>query len=222
VDRYGIDEVSQWYFEVWNEPNIDFWTGVPKEETYHRLYEVSARALKRVSSRLRVGGPATAQAAWVDRFIRHCVEAKVPVDFVSTHVYANDTARDVFGTNESIPRDEMVARAVKKVHDLVKTSARPDPPLIFSEYNASYMNEVQVTDSPFMGPWLANTIRQCDGLVALTIHRLTLSSDHGSIKGGRDCYANSHRHCLILGTLPNAHASCDTQALACASDRQIT
>jgi len=54
---------------------------------------------------------------------------------------------------------------VKKVHDLVKTSARPDLPLIFSEYNASYMNEVQVTDSPFMGPWLANTIRQCDGLV---------------------------------------------------------
>src|SRR5690348_5375669 len=27
VERYGLDEVSQWYFEVWNEPNIDFWTG---------------------------------------------------------------------------------------------------------------------------------------------------------------------------------------------------
>src|ERR1700721_2595645 len=25
VDRYGIAEVAQWYFEVWNEPNIDFW-----------------------------------------------------------------------------------------------------------------------------------------------------------------------------------------------------
>ena len=31
VDRYGIDEVSQWYFEVWNEPNIDFWAGKPKQ-----------------------------------------------------------------------------------------------------------------------------------------------------------------------------------------------
>ena len=29
VDRYGIDEVSQWYFEVWNEPNLDFWAGKP-------------------------------------------------------------------------------------------------------------------------------------------------------------------------------------------------
>jgi len=27
VERYGLDEVSQWYFEVWNEPNIDFWAG---------------------------------------------------------------------------------------------------------------------------------------------------------------------------------------------------
>jgi xylan 1,4-beta-xylosidase len=166
VERYGIDEVSQWYFEVWNEPNIDFWAGDPKEATYYHLYDVSAQALKRVSPRLRVGGPSTAQAAWVDRFIKHCVDENVPVDFVSTHVYANDSAEDVFGTHEKIPRDQMVYRAVQKVHDQVKASARPDLPLIFSEYNASYMNEVDVTDSPFMGPWLANTIRQCDGLVS--------------------------------------------------------
>jgi xylan 1,4-beta-xylosidase len=100
----------------------------------------------------------------VDRFIQHCVDGHVPVDFVSTHVYANDTADDIFGTHEKIPRDQMVYRAVKKVHDQVKASAKPDLPLIFSEYNASYMNEVDVTDSAFMGPWLANTIRQCDGL----------------------------------------------------------
>ena len=29
VGRYGIEEVSQWYFEVWNEPNLDFWAGIP-------------------------------------------------------------------------------------------------------------------------------------------------------------------------------------------------
>src|ERR1700750_2391941 len=37
VDRYGIDEVSQWYFEVWNEPNIDFWGGVPSQRSYFEL-----------------------------------------------------------------------------------------------------------------------------------------------------------------------------------------
>jgi len=71
VERYGIDEVAQWYFEVWNEPNIDFWTGEPKRATYFELYDHTARALKAVNSRLRVGGPATSSAHWVDDFIRH-------------------------------------------------------------------------------------------------------------------------------------------------------
>jgi xylan 1,4-beta-xylosidase len=165
IDRYGIDEVSQWYFEVWNEPNIDFWAGDPKEQTYYQLYDATARSLKAVSPRLRVGGPATAQAAWVDRFIRHCADNHVPVDFVSTHVYANDTAKDVFGTDEAITRNQMVCRAVRKVHDQVKESSLPSLPLIWSEYNASYKNETEVTDAVYMAPWIADTIRQCDGLV---------------------------------------------------------
>ena len=165
VDRYGIDEVSQWYFEVWNEPNLDFWGGDPKEATYFDLYDHTARALKAVSPRLRVGGPATAQAAWADAFIRHCAENKVPVDFVSSHVYGNDKSEDVFGTHEAIPRDRMVCRAVKKVHDQIGASSMPGLPLFWTEFNASYMNEPEVTDSAYMGPWMADTIRQCDGLV---------------------------------------------------------
>jgi xylan 1,4-beta-xylosidase len=165
VDRYGIDEVSQWYFEVWNEPNLDFWGGDPKQATYWDLYDHTARAVKAVNPRLRVGGPATAQAAWADTFIQHCATNHVPVDFVSSHVYGNDLAKDVFSTDESIPRNKMVCRAVKKVHDQIAASAMPSLPLIWSEFNASYFNEPAVTDASFMGPWLADTVRQCDGLV---------------------------------------------------------
>ncbi|MFZ0295189.1 MAG: glycosyl hydrolase family 39 [Candidatus Sulfotelmatobacter sp.] len=165
VERYGIDEVSQWYFEVWNEPNLDFWAGQPRQETYWGLYDHTATTIKKVSPRLRVGGPATAQAAWVDAFIRHCAEKQIPLDYVSTHVYANDTAQDVFGTQENIPRDRMVCRAVDKVHRQIKSSSMPNLPLIWSEFNASYKNETDVTDSIYMGPWMADTIRQCDGLV---------------------------------------------------------
>jgi len=167
VTRYGEDEVAQWYFEVWNEPNIDFWAGDPKESTYYELYDRAARAVKRVSPRFRIGGPATAQAGWVDRFLAHCKEKNVPVDFASTHVYGNDKAEDVFGTHEIIPRTQMVCRAVKKVHDQIAASAFPNMPLIWSEFNASYKNEPEVTDTAFMGPWMADTIRQCDGLTAM-------------------------------------------------------
>lgn len=165
VERYGMDEVAQWYFEVWNEPNLDFWAGEPKQATYFELYDHTAHAIKSIGQRLRVGGPATAQAAWVDAFIRHCTEHSVPLDFVSTHVYANDTAQDVFGSHEEIPRDQMVCRAVAKVHQEIRTSSLPGLPLIWSEFNASYKNEPEVTDSIYMGSWLADMIRRCDGLV---------------------------------------------------------
>jgi len=167
VERYGIDEVSQWYFEVWNEPNLDFWAGDPKEQTYYQLYDVAAKAIKAVNPRLRVGGPATAQAAWVDRFIQHVTENKIPADFVSTHVYGNDSAENVLGVTEAVPRTQMVCRAARKVHDQVAASSQPNLPIIWSEYNASYKNEADVTDSTFMGPWLADTIRQCDGLTQM-------------------------------------------------------
>ncbi|MBV9035806.1 MAG: glycosyl hydrolase family 39 [Acidobacteriaceae bacterium] len=164
IDRYGRNEVEQWYFEVWNEPNIDFWNGEPKQATYFALYDETAKAVKSVDAKLRVGGPATAQAAWVDQFIAHCTENHIPFDFVSTHVYGNEASRDVFGKDLPITRRDMVARSAKKVFDQVKASAAPNTPIIWSEYNATYLNQPEVTDSAFMGPWLANNIRECDGL----------------------------------------------------------
>ncbi len=166
VERYGLDEVATWKFEVWNEPNLDFWGGTPKQATYLELYDHTARALKGVSPKLQVGGPSTAQAAWVMPFLEHIKAEGIPADFVSTHVYANDQAEDVFGTHEQIPRDQMVWRSVKKVHEEIERSAYPKMPLIFSEYNASYANEPNITDSVYMGPWMANNIRLCDGLTA--------------------------------------------------------
>jgi xylan 1,4-beta-xylosidase len=165
IERYGIEEVSQWYFEVWNEPNLDFWAGSPKQPTYWTLYDHTAKSLKAVDARLRVGGPATAQAAWVAAFIEHCRQEHVPVDFVSSHVYGDDTSKDVFGTKEAITREHMVCRAVQKVHGEILASPMPTLPLIWSEFNASFANHPQVTDALYMGPWLAETVRQCDGLV---------------------------------------------------------
>jgi xylan 1,4-beta-xylosidase len=167
VERYGLEEVAQWYFEVWNEPNIGFWAGEPKQSSYFELYDHTARALKQVSPRLRVGGPSTAQAAWAGDFIKHCKDNNVPVDFVSSHVYANDLTQDVFHNDVPVPRDQMVCKSVRKVHEEIAASALPQLPLIWSEFNASYMNEPNVTDSVYMGPWLAATISQCDGLVDL-------------------------------------------------------
>jgi len=163
VDRYGIDEVSQWYFEVWNEPNIDFWNGIPRKQSYFELYQHTAHDLKSVNQRLRVGGPATAAAAWVDDFLKFAADNHVPVDFVSSHGYADDTVENLFGTNEDIPMDDRVCRAIGKVRKQIQASATPNLPLFWTEWNVQGMD--QSRDTSFVGTGLANTIRECDGLV---------------------------------------------------------
>ncbi|MGC2399830.1 MAG: glycosyl hydrolase family 39 [Acidobacteriaceae bacterium] len=163
IQRYGIDEVSQWYFEVWNEPNIDFWGGIPRKGSYLELYAHTARALKAVSPRLRVGGPATAAASWVADFLKYNAAGHVPVDFVSSHGYADDTVQNLFHTDEDIPMDDRVCRAIAKVHAQIKASAMPDLPLLWTEWNVQGMDESR--DTTFVGPALANTVRQCDGNV---------------------------------------------------------
>ena len=163
VDRYGIDEVSKWYFEVWNEPNIDFWGGIPRQQSYFDLYAHTAHDLKSVSPKVRVGGPATAAAAWVSDFLKFTSENHVPVDFVSTHAYADDTVENLLGTNEDIPMDARICRAAKKVRDEIKSSASPNLPLYMSEWNVQ--GTMDARDTTFLGPALANTVGHCDGSV---------------------------------------------------------
>jgi xylan 1,4-beta-xylosidase len=163
VDRYGIDEVSTWYFEVWNEPNIDFWNGIPRQKSYFELYAHTARDLKNVSPRLRVGGPATAAASWIPEFLKFTTDNQVPVDFVSTHGYADDSVEDLFASHEDIPMDDRICRAAAKVNGEIRFSAKPNLPLIWSEWNVQGL--MGARDTIFVGPALANTVRQCDGLV---------------------------------------------------------
>ena len=106
IERYGLSEVRQWFFEVWNEPNLGgpdsvqgFWADSMEE--YFNLYEHTARTLKRVDQRLKVGGPATSNNAWIPEFTGFCREKNVPVDFVSTHHYPTDVILG-YGVEDSV------------------------------------------------------------------------------------------------------------------------
>lgn len=95
IDRYGREEIRQWYFEIWNEPNLGgpdspygFWAA--SKEEYFKLYEITARTVKSVDSFLKVGGPATSNNAWIPDMIKFCEENKAPLDFISTHQYPTD------------------------------------------------------------------------------------------------------------------------------------
>jgi xylan 1,4-beta-xylosidase len=95
------------YWEIWNEPDghgLVFWAGPP--EGLYRLYEVTARKLKGLDPSLKVGGPAIAGSLpFLEGFLKYEQEHKVPVDFVSWHIYTQD------------PHE--VARRANEVHQLM-------------------------------------------------------------------------------------------------------
>lgn len=135
IQRYGQEEVRKWYFEVWNEPNLNaFFSGDQAE--YFKLYKYTALALKKVDEKLRVGGPATSSGKWVTDMINFCVNNTVPLDFVSTHLYAQDEPNiypDRVGSPYLI--GDFFAAQVKQVEQEVKNSVRPDLELHYTEWN---------------------------------------------------------------------------------------
>ena len=171
VDRYGIDEVATWYFEVWNEPNIDFWGGIPRMESYFDLYAHTARDLKKVNARLRVGGPATAAAAWIPEFLRFAADNHVPVDFVSTHGYDDEPVERLLGSDQplrdkDIAPEDRVCAAGAHVRQQIDASSLPHLPLLWTEWNVPGENNLR--DTPYVGPALAEAVRTCQGVDALS------------------------------------------------------
>jgi xylan 1,4-beta-xylosidase len=163
-ERYGRDEVKTWYFEVWNEPNLDyFWSGTQAD--YFELYACSVRAIKRVSPDYRVGGPATAGAAWAPEFLRYCAENDLPVDFVSTHSYNVDGYLDELGEQQlRLIRDkDAVGDDVLRVAGEIEASPRPAVELHFTEWSASYSSRDPVHDHYFSAPFILSRLKRVAG-----------------------------------------------------------
>lgn len=162
TQRYGADEVASWYFEVWNEPNLDgFWAGSQQE--YFKLYAHSARAIKSVNPNYKVGGPATAGAAWIPEMIAYCAQHKVPLDFVSTHSYGvNQGFLDEYGnTGTVLSKDELaVARDVLKNRAEIAASTMPDLELHYTEWSSSYTPADPTHDSYHQPAYILQKLKQ--------------------------------------------------------------
>jgi xylan 1,4-beta-xylosidase len=96
-ERYGDAEVKTWLWEVWNEPDIDYWKGMPEE--YFKLYDYSGDAVRRALPEAKIGGPETTgparpkAAEFLNKFLQHCESGRnyatgktgAPLDFISFH-----------------------------------------------------------------------------------------------------------------------------------------
>lgn len=174
TERYGRDEVRQWYFEVWNEPNLTgFWIGTTGGKTdaefapiaraeYYKLYAASARAVKSIDPAYRVGGPATAGEGWIDETLAYCAEHQLPLDFVSTHSYAttsgyldeNGNAGTVFS-----PDRHAITAGVKAVRAKIDRSSCAGLELHYTEWSSSYTPADPIHDSYHSAAFILDKMR---------------------------------------------------------------
>jgi xylan 1,4-beta-xylosidase len=162
AERYGITEMREWNFEVWNEPNLKaFWTGTQRE--YFKLYRYTAEAIKETDSSLRVGGPATAMNEWIEEFRSFCERNKLPLDFVSTHHYPTDA----FGDSG----DDTEVQLSKSRRGVLRQQAQDarrragDLPLYYTEWSSSSNPSDHLHDEPYAAAFVVKSIMDVSGVV---------------------------------------------------------
>lgn len=160
LNRYGWQEVSQWYFEVWNEPDLSgvCWAGTKEE--YFSFYASTVKAIKSISPALKVGGPALGYGSlwndtWMEEFLAYCHEHKVPLDFFSFHVYSEypflkgETDRLTTIMPPSFYRESM-----DRIHAKLSSTPYCDVELFMTEWNFSLYDRNLVHDTMFMAPFV--------------------------------------------------------------------
>jgi xylan 1,4-beta-xylosidase len=167
VKRYGVAEVRTWFFEVWNEPNLEaFWPGTQRD--YFNLYRHTVTALKDVDERLRVGGPATAKNQWIGEFVAFCDRSGLPADFISTHNYPTDVVK---GTSLGDEKDVTEAQLAQSPRSIMRKWAQGvhrlagGRPVYYTEWNTSSNPRDPRHDEPYAAAFVTKTVMEAAGLV---------------------------------------------------------
>ena len=161
VQRYGLEEVRKWFFEVWNEPNLkSFWSGTQKD--YFRLYRYTAEAIKKTDALLRVGGPATARSEWIEDFVDYCERNKVPADFISTHQYPTDGHESEAETELQLFKSQR--GIMREVAQNTRRYARGRP-VYYTEWNSSSNQRDPLHDESYAAAFAVSTVMEARGLV---------------------------------------------------------
>ena len=167
-ERYGKEEVRSWFFEVWNEPNLDGFWEKADQKAYFDLFVLTSNTLKQIDPALRVGGPSTAGAAWVPEFLDYVAANGAAVDFVSTHTYGVESGfLDEQGKDDTklSPSPDAIIGDVRRVREQIGASKFPKLPLYFTEWSTSYSPRDLVHDSYISAPYILNKLTGTRGIV---------------------------------------------------------
>ncbi len=162
-ERYGEDEISQWYYEVWNEPDIrGFWPH-PLED-YFQLYKTTSEAIRAECAKCRIGGPATAiPYASEQAFEQWIINNPAPLDFIALHAYGVEQGfLDEDGSAGTIidPNPERVSGRMRRSRELMNASPLRNRELHFTEWSSAYTPTDYMHDQYHQASFILNTVKR--------------------------------------------------------------
>jgi Beta-xylosidase len=162
--RYGEDEITKWYYEVWNEPDIrGFWPH-PLED-YFSLYKVTAEAIRAECATCRIGGPASAVPYAAEEAFEKWLNAnpQIPSDFIALHAYGvNQGYLDETGRAGTIidPDPERVSGRMRHSRELMDAAGFKKHELHFTEWSSAYTPTDYMHDQYHQASFILNTVRR--------------------------------------------------------------
>lgn len=192
INRYGLEEVESWYFEVWNEPELEYIFWIGDREDYFEFYRETVLTIKSISTKLRVGGPSIThqtfkEGRWMEDFLIYCNKNNTPLDFVSLHIYPEDFSPDEDGIElidkmgDEATKEEIMLRyqylkriyfeenhtynTLKSAREKIKAILQDKVDIHVTEWSASSSDRNLISDTCFVATFIIKNIVQSIGQV---------------------------------------------------------
>ncbi len=180
TDRYGVEEVKKWRFEIWNEPQLSIFfqppTGKSARDAYLELYEHTSKAIASVNPSYNIGGPAG--PGWFRELIDLSASKNLPLDFISFHPYGlagGPTGLDETGENLLYLSSDLnaVSKGANRGIETVANSVKPGLPIYITEWSASYSSRDPIHDSYFSAPYILQQLRNTEKMGSMSYWTFT-------------------------------------------------
>jgi xylan 1,4-beta-xylosidase len=190
INRYGMAEVSRWYFEFWNEPDLEgtFWKGT--REQFFELFKGTFSRIKSISPMLKVGGFGNiclfSGDSWLRSFVSYAREHGIELDFFSFHAYQlaidpydlvdekllinapqiftfHEDFNEFFTANPNfrLGDENVIERAVKQTIEWTAELPMKEREYWITEWNSNIDCRDLIHDTCFMAAFIVKTALQC-------------------------------------------------------------
>lgn len=171
IDRYGIIELRQWYFDFWTCPDLQMKPAYWNEsmQDFFDFYKATYEVFKSVDRELRLGTPSFSTINgrdWYIAFFEFCKKFNIQPAYLSIHLYACEPTLDFYSPGEfgavdyasfTASNQNYISESLTDLINLMSKYATKKLDIIVSDWSLTFLSKDYVRDTCFMSAFIAHT-----------------------------------------------------------------